>query len=93
MRRWFRLLQASPGTVLGVVALVVACGGLALAAVPGPSGVIKGCYARSTGALRVLAKGSKRKHGERALSWNQQGPGGDNGARGSDGAPGTPGAD
>jgi hypothetical protein len=93
MSRLRHMRRPAPGTVLGVVALVVACGGLAVAAVPGPSGVIRGCYSRSTGALRVLRKATKCKHGERPLSWNQQGPPGADGARGSDGAPGASGAD
>lgn len=55
---------------VAVVAVVLAAGGLAAAAIPDSSGVIHACYAKSDGALRVV-KGSKCATGERRLSWNQ----------------------
>src|SRR5947199_2431277 len=64
----FRLRSAAIG--VGIVAVVLAAGGLAAAAIPDSSGVIHGCYAKSDGALRVV-KGSKCATGEKRLSWNQ----------------------
>jgi hypothetical protein len=75
-----------------VVATVVAAslGGAAitLGAIPGTSGVISGCYAKSTGSLRVVdteAGASCDARKESALSWNQKGP------AGPQGPPGPPG--
>ena len=66
-RRWL--------AVPAVVAVMVAAGGVALAAIPGPGGVLSGCYSKKTGGLRLIdpSKGQKCAAGEGAVSWNQAG--------------------
>jgi hypothetical protein len=73
-------------------ALVVAMSGFAIASIPGPSGVVKGCYSKSSGSLRVIdsKKSCSKKH-ERTLSWNQRGVQGLQGAQGGQGIQGIPG--
>ena len=93
MSRRLRLRRPAPGTVLGLLALVLAGAGLAVAAVPDSSGKISACYKKKSGALRVLVKGNKCKRGERELAWNQKGPPGLPGSPGAPGQPGSPGAD
>jgi len=75
--------------VLVVVALGVAAGGIAYAAIPGSGGVIHGCYKTQNGQLRVVDAGGCGPS-ETALDWNQQGLGG---PQGEPGSPGSPGAD
>jgi hypothetical protein len=74
-----------------IAVLLVACGGLALAATPS-SPVIKACANKRTGAVRI----ARRCHrGERFVSWNVQGPQGNrgfSGSKGIKGATGTTGA-
>ena len=101
MRRFANHLSFS--NVISVLALFVALGGGAYAAVssiPGPDGVIRGCYQKSKGTLRVIKSGQKcQKKSELAISWNQKGvPGttgqaGPQGITGSQGQPGTNGKD
>src|SRR5919206_4952743 len=91
----------------GIAALLVA-GGAALATIPGSDGVIKACYAKRDGALRVIDSAASCKAGESTLTWNQKGPKGDPGPQGprgyegqigptgpagADGADGLPGQD
>jgi hypothetical protein len=98
--------RPSPGMVVALIALLVALGGVAFASIPGPGGVVKGCYSKSTGSLRVIdSKKSCSKKRERSLSWNQQGvrglqgsqgsqgPAGVNGGQGPQGDSGAPGLD
>jgi hypothetical protein len=76
-----------------IVALVLAGSGFAVAAIPGPGGVIQGCLDKRTGTLRVI---DARKHctrRERAIRWNQQGRPGATGATGAAGAQGPRGSD
>jgi hypothetical protein len=88
-RHWWRRRLAV--TALGIVALL-ACGGVALATIPGSGGVIGGCYAKSTGALRVIdASNGQCKGGESALTWNQTGPQGRKGDSGPQGPKGDQG--
>lgn len=80
--------------VIASVALFLALGGGAYAAVsgiPGKDGRIHGCYSTSSGALRVLAEGRSCTRHEKALAWNEQGPRGETGARGATGAAGATG--
>jgi hypothetical protein len=58
-------------------------GGVASAAglIPGPDGVIHGCY-RHDGNLRVITADQTCDRNETALPWNQQGPKGDPGPAG-----------
>jgi hypothetical protein len=68
MRR-LSFLVPSPALGVAVAALLVACGGLAIAA-GSSSPVIRACANKKTGVLRLAKK--CRKH-ERSLSWNKQG--------------------
>ena len=81
------------------LALLVIGGGVALATIPGSGGVIRGCYAKFGGTLRVIDQGSCRAT-ESPLSWNQagqqglqgpQGPQGPQGAKGDQGSQGPAG--
>jgi hypothetical protein len=71
------------------------------ALIPGPNGVIHGCYKRSgktQGALRVIDTGAGQScvSGEAALKWNRTGPPGpqgEPGPTGPQGPQGEPGAD
>jgi hypothetical protein len=80
-----RILRPSPAAATAVLALAIACGGVALAAIPDSAGVIHGCYADDTGALRVFdtaAAGRPCSNTETALSWNQKGVPGPQGPAG-----------
>src|ERR1039458_1524599 len=65
----------SYANIMSSIAVFVVLGGGAYAAstIPGPGGVIHGCYQKRTGALRVVKSGQKCKKGELAVSWNQKG--------------------
>lgn len=65
---------------LAIAAVAVA--GAALAAIPDGNGVIHACRKVDGGALRVVAKASACRHGERALAWNQRGAAGPTGPAG-----------
>lgn len=65
--------------ITSVIALVmVAAGaGIAIASIPGPDGVIHGCYKTSgpaQGALTVIDSTASCPSGTAALNWNQTGP-------------------
>jgi hypothetical protein len=75
--------------VAATAALVFATTGFAVAAIPGPAGVIHGCYAKKTGSLRVRPQGKKCARSERGIVWNQMGPTGPRGLQGPAGIPGT----
>jgi hypothetical protein len=76
-------------------AAVVVCGaaGLAYAAIPGSDQVINGCYAKNSGALRVIdaEAGKTCLSSELPLSWNQIGPTGPRGLKGDKGDAGPQG--
>ena len=76
-----------------IVALVLAGSGFAVAAIPGPGGVIKGCFNKRTGALRVLDAKKRCTRSEKAIAWNQQGKPGVSGGAGATGPAGQPGSD
>jgi hypothetical protein len=78
--------------VVALIGLVVAVGGLSIAAVRDKQGRIVACYATKTGDLRVLAKGTRCARGEKQLKWNQRGPRGLPGAAGQPGTAGQAGA-
>ncbi len=77
--------------VMSTIAVFLALGGGAMAAthLVSSSGAISACANAHTGALRVIASGSKCHRGEAALSWNQKGPAGATGAPGAPGAAGS----
>lgn len=73
---------------MSTVAVFSALGGGAYAAVsgiPGPGGVIHGCYKARGGNLRLVAAGRRCGHGEVAIAFNQTGPQGASGPRGAPG--------
>ena len=81
-RRGIRLL-------VGTTVLLALFAGVAYATIPGSDGVIRGCYAKSGGTLRVIDSSvTNCKSSETALNWNVAGPAGPAGA---DGAPGPAG--
>jgi hypothetical protein len=62
--------------VASTLALILATGGGAYAAassIPGPNGVIHGCYRKTGGALRLVAAGARCSKPERAIAFNQRG--------------------
>jgi hypothetical protein len=71
---WIRKHRPSPGTAFGFVALTVALGGVAFAAIPDSNGTIHACYQRNGGNLRVVQSDSDCRASESPLSWSQQGP-------------------
>jgi hypothetical protein len=60
---------------IGVLA-VLAGGSVAFGAIPGPDGVIKGCYDNS-GYVKVIDSAASCNAGSTPISWNQKGPKGD----------------
>ena len=73
----------------GLLALSIALGGVAYAAIPGPTGVFHGCRAKtdgvvlniphSKGDLRLVQPGEACRSYEAAVSWNEEGQQGDPG--------------
>lgn len=94
--------RPSVSTLVAVVAVVIALGGIAYAAVPNSipdsKGVIHGCFSKINGHLRVVKLPSSCRAYERAISWSQngqpgpRGPAGPAGPAGGQGPPGLPGA-
>ena len=81
--------------VLCAGAIVVVSVGVAYAAIPHSStGVISGCYGKTTGILRVIdaQAGKHCLSFETPISWNQKGLKGDNGDPGAPGLAGLAGA-
>lgn len=71
--------------VAATLALVLALGGGAYAAansIPGPGGVIDGCYQRQGGGLRLVRAGKRCSRNENAIAFNQQGSPGRQGVAG-----------
>src|SRR3954470_21065675 len=66
-----RLKRPSPAMVVAIVALVLAAGGFAVAAISSADGTIHGCYEKDGGALRVVKGAGGWKTGERPLAWNR----------------------
>ena len=69
-----RLSRAA--TIVGIIVVAGASAAIAVAAIPDSgTGLIHGCYSKTTGALRVIntAKGQHCHSGEAALNWNQRG--------------------
>ena len=69
---WLRKHRPSPGTAFGFAALMVALGGVALAAIPDTNGTIHGCFQKSNGNLRVVESAGNCRTSETPISWNQQ---------------------
>lgn len=73
--------------VMATFAAFFALGGGAFAVVgiPGRDGKVHGCYAKKTGALRVVKEGKRCRRGERAIAWGAVGKRGEAGVRGPTG--------
>jgi hypothetical protein len=81
--------------VVASIALFAALGGGAYAAVssiPGPGGIIHGCYKKRKGNLRLVPAGRRCARSELAIAFSQTGPRGLKGSRGQKGATGAKGA-
>jgi hypothetical protein len=76
----------------GILVLLLFASVKTLAIIPGPNGVISGCFSKDGGALRILdtALGGCGTN-ETMLTWNQPGPQGLAGPAGPQGATGTTG--
>lgn len=75
---------------VGAVA-AAAIGGIAWATTPAQSGVIKACYQKNNGQLRIVDSLDACTTAELPLQWNQTGPQGTTGAQGATGARGAQG--
>jgi hypothetical protein len=79
-------------TTVAVGLSLALAGGVALAAIPGPDGSIKGCFDNNSGNLRVFDSQENMPRGcgrnETLLSWNQAGPSGPSGPQGAQGLQG-----
>jgi hypothetical protein len=78
---------------VGYLALFIALGGTSYAVSSHSglvgSGTIYACAKKGNGVLRIVRRGARCRHGEVALSWNQQGLAGSVGPRGARGAQGV----
>src|SRR5262249_58938858 len=75
--------------VLGIVVGAAAAGAIAFAAIPNQSGVIRGCYGKNHGQLRLSDEGCMPS--EKKIVWNQQGRQGAVGPQGAGGPQGAAG--
>ena len=80
-------------TALAVIWLPLILNGSATASIPGPDGVITGCYKQASGQLRVIDVTAQAQclATEQQLTWQQTGPVGPAGAQGEPGATGPAG--
>lgn len=80
-------------TILGLVAIMLVAGGVALAAIPSGNGTIYACYKNNNGQLRVIDSeaGDTCLPSETAIFWNQEGPQGNPGTVGPTGPQGPSG--
>lgn len=67
-------------------------GGLAVASIPGPNGVINGCRSNSTGLVYIKDSSESCGFNMTAVPWNQTGPQGPAGPAGAQGPAGPAGA-
>lgn len=92
-----KLSQKTLFTTLALAGVVLAAVGVGYAAIPGANGVIRSCYQKNVGNLRVIDAdaGQSCRPSEIPLSFNQtgpQGPMGDTGPQGQRGDTGATGA-
>ena len=77
----------------GIVGGVALGSGVAMAGIPGPTGVITACYGKAWGFTRIVDPSKTTcGHGETQISWNQVGQAGATGDPGPQGTPGATGA-
>jgi type VI secretion system secreted protein Hcp len=90
-KTWAGLPRKTLKIALPTVAALGAGGAIAVAAIPSADGTIHACYATGTdsngagGQLRVIDESTECQGGEKAISWNQQGPPGPKGDQGNKG--------
>lgn len=60
--------------VIALVFSALLVAGIAYASIPGPTGVINGCYKNTDGSLKVIDSTATCPNGYTALNWNQTGP-------------------
>ena len=82
--------QRASGRLLALTLMLAGGTGLVWSPAARADGVIRACYQKENGQLRVLASGQCRPS-ELPLSWNMQGPKGDKGDKGDKGEQGSPG--
>jgi hypothetical protein len=63
------LRRPSPGTVIALIALGVALGGVAYATIPDPQGTIHACYQKSNGNLRLVESPAECRRAEQGIAW------------------------
>jgi hypothetical protein len=70
--------------IVAAGALLALAAGVSFAAIPSSNGTITGCVGPSGGNLKVInaEAGASCANGQKQLSWNQQGPAGENGVSG-----------
>jgi hypothetical protein len=81
--------------VVATIALFAALGGgtyAAVSSIPGPGGIIHGCYKKHRGNLRLVPATSRCSRRELPIAFNQTGPAGPRGASGRKGSTGSKGA-
>ena len=78
--------------VAGAAVAAIVVGGIAWGVTAAPSSVIKGCYQKNNGQLRIVDSLDQCSTSELPISWNQTGPQGATGPRGPQGATGPRGA-
>jgi Collagen triple helix repeat (20 copies) len=76
---------------VAVAAVAAIAGGFAWATIPASNGVIKACYQKNNGQLRVVDSAEACNSSELAIQWNQSGPQGATGAKGATGVRGPQG--
>ncbi len=86
MLRLFHSRLAVAAISSAVTAALVAT--VVYASIPGPGGVINGCFQHSSGKLRVIDSSATCLPDEVALNWSQTGPAGPVGPPGPPGPPG-----
>src|SRR6476646_10360654 len=87
--------KALVAAVAGAAAVAGIAGGLAWATTPSSSSVIKACYQKNNGQLRIVDSLDACSSSELPIQWNQtgsQGPSGPRGPQGTTGARGPQGA-
>ena len=57
--------------VSAVVSALVLAGGVAYASIPGPDGVIHGCYKNTDGSARIIDSAASCPNGYTAINWSQ----------------------
>jgi hypothetical protein len=77
--------------VAGAAGTAAIAGGFAWATIPASNGVIKACYQKNNGQLRVVESAEACNSSELAIQWNQAGPQGATGAKGATGVRGPQG--